>query len=348
MVLVTGATGHLGNVLVRKLVEQGEKVRVLVLPGESLLSLQGMLVEVLVGDVLDYQSVSKAMKGVNTAFHLAGIIAISPGSETVMKQVNVEGVRNVARAALESGIDRLVHVSSIHAFHREPHGTVIDENTPLALDSTDGSYDRTKAEGTSVVIDYVRKGLNAVVVCPTGIIGRHDYLGSEMGKTIISFTDRYLDILVDGAFDFVDVRDVVDGLLKARDKGRTGEIYILSGTRISVEELHRITQESAGVSSPKVLIPIRMAMFAVSIFQGLFRLLKRKTRYTLYSLQTLIDNSVFSSTKAFQELGYRPRPLRESVEDFLTWYQKYRKPLRTRINKMSLKKKSRRLAGQKG
>jgi len=330
MILVTGATGHLGNVLVRELVSRGENVRVLILPGESLNPLQGMLIEVIVGDILDREAVGKAMEGISTVFHLAGVIAIRPGMEAIMHRVNVEGARNVAEIALESGVGRLIHVSSVHAFRREPHGTVINEETPLALDSPLGSYDRTKAEGTRAVLDIVEKGLNAVIVCPSGIIGSHDYADSEMGKTLISFIRNKMSILFDGAFDFVDVRDVVKGLILARDKGHSGEIYILSGSQITIEKLHQLTVITSGKNRPYLKVPVKLALFAVSIIQRLFQWLKIKSSYTVYSLQTLIDNSLFSSEKAMHSLGYRPRPLSEAVSDFLAWrqlQQKSKKPI---------------------
>ncbi len=321
MILVTGATGHLGNVLVRKLKENGEKIRVLVLPGESLISLQGMTVEVVIGDILDREIVKEAMKGIDYVYHLAGVISINPGAEKIMHNVNVIGARIVAEEALKSGVKRFVHASSIHAFRREPHGITIDENTPLALDSPTGSYDRTKAEGTKAVLEIVRKGLNAVIVCPTGIIGSHDYNNSEMGKTLVSFANRNVEILVDGVFDFVDVHDVANGMIQACEKGKPGEIYILSGTQTSIVQLHHMTQLATGENKSKIILPIKFALFFISIIQNFYRLINKKTRYTVYSLQTLLDNSVFSSAKAFRDLNYRPRPLQESVTDFINWYK---------------------------
>lgn len=319
MILVTGATGHLGNVLVRELTARGEKVRILVLPNESLRSLTGVLVEVITGDILDREVLRIAMRGVKKVFHLAGVIAIRPGYEDIMQRVNVEGTRNVTQAALEAGIEKLVHVSSIHAFRREPHGIFINENTPLALDSPAGSYDRTKAEGTKVVLDAVKQGLAAVVVCPTGIIGPHDYLRSEMGQTLASFAGRKTNFLVEGAFDFVDVHDVALGLILAGEKGRIGEIYILSGTQVTLKQLCEITQEAAVTRSSLITVPIRFALLVAHFIEHLYLVFKKHTRYTVYSLQTVIDNSAFSSQKAKQELGYSSRPLRESVENFLHW-----------------------------
>jgi dihydroflavonol-4-reductase len=319
MILVTGAAGHLGNVLVRELIAAGEKVRALVYPGEPLNSLHGMLIEVIVGDVRDRELMHRAMQGVDSVFHLAGIIAIRPGMEELMHQVNVEGTRTVAEVALENKIRRFIHVSSVHAFRRESPAAVVDETTPLALDSPPGSYDRTKAEGTKIILDLVSRGLNAIVVCPSGIIGLHDYTGSEMGKALLSFSNNKPVILVDGSYDFVDVRDVARGLTLAREKGVTGEIYILSGAQASVENLCLMAQAATGTRSSKIMVPIRFAIFCLGLFQGLVSWLKIKSRYTVYSLQALLESSAFSSLKARRELGYQARPLADAVTDFINW-----------------------------
>jgi len=289
--------------------------------------MQGMLIEVIVGDILDREAVSRAMKGIKAVFHLAGVIAIRPGMEDMMQRVNVEGASIVAEIALENKVERLVHVSSVHAFRREPHGVVINENTPLALDSPGGSYDRTKAEGTKAVLDLINKGLNAVTVCPSGIIGSHDYLDSEIGKTLSSFSRNKMSILIDGAFDFVDVRDVARGLILARDRGICGEIYILSGSQITIQKLHSLVSEASGKKTRTLKVPIKLAFFVVSFIQRFFAWLKIKSSYTVYSLQTLIDNSLFSSQKAWRDLGYRPRPLAKTVADFLAWRQLQQKKL---------------------
>lgn len=319
MILVTGATGHLGNVLVRELLNRGEQVRALVLPGESLHALNGLMVEVIVGNILDLEILQRAMQGVHTVYHLAGIISILPGSDEMMQKVNVSGARNVAEASLNAGVRRLVHVSSIHAFRREPHGTIIDEETPLDPDSDAGAYDRTKAGGALAVLELAERGLDVVVVCPTGIIGPHDYQHSEMGGAVVNFAAKKLHFLVKGAFDFVDVRDVADGLIQAVEKGRAGETYILSGTRVTLEQIWEMAQEEGGYRSPRVILPFKLALFFSGFLQHFYRLSKVTPRFTSYSLQTVADNSTFSCAKATRELSYQTRPLRESLHDFLSW-----------------------------
>lgn len=321
MNLITGAAGHVGNVLIRDLLERGEPVRAMVLPGEDLSSLHGLNVDQVAADVLDPQSLAMAMQGVETVFHLAGIISILPGADQIMERVNIEGVRNVARAALDARVKRMVHVSSIHALQRMPHGVIVDEHTPIALDNPGGTYDRTKAGGTLEILKAVEQGLDAVIVCPTGIIGPYDYRLSEMGQTILGFATSRVHFLVEGAYDFIDVRDVAKSLIAARDKGRTGEIYILSGTRILVREIMQIVHELVGNRGPAIVLPFGLASFVARLLEPVYAWTKKVPRFTRYSLQTIRDNSVFSQAKALQELGHQPRPLRESIADTLTWWR---------------------------
>jgi dihydroflavonol-4-reductase len=321
MNLVTGAAGHVGNVLVRELISRGEKVRAMVLPGEDLSSLEDLTVEFVQADVLDPVSLVAAMQDVDTVFHLAGIISILPGADRIMERVNIEGVRNVAQAALETGVHRLVHTSSIHALKRMPYGVIVDEQTPIALENPGGSYDRTKAGGTLEIQKAVQQGLNAVIVCPTGIIGPYDFRFSEMGQTILGFTKKRLHFLVEGAYDFIDVRDVASGLIAASKKGRKGEIYILSGTRVLVREIMQIVHELVGNRGPSIVLPFQLAAAVARFLEPFYIWTKKVPKFTRYSLQTLRDNSVFSHEKASKELGLQPRSIRESIADTLAWWR---------------------------
>ncbi len=321
MILVTGATGHLGNVLVRKLLERGRRVRALVLPGEPLTALNGLMVEVIVGNILDREILKRAVADVDTVYHLAGVISILSGDDEIMHQVNVTGARNIAEASLKAGVRRHVHVSSIHAFQREPHGKIIDERTPLAIGSTAGAYDRTKAEGAREVLKLVEQGLNAVIACPTGIIGPYDFQGSELGKAVLDFAIKKLHFLVNGAFDFVDVRDVAEGLILAAEKGRRGETYILSGSRATLEQVWQMAQHCSGCKSPRLILPFKLALFSSTFLQYYYRHFKLTPRFTPYSLQTIVDNSAFSCAKAVEELGYTARPLQETIADFIAWHR---------------------------
>jgi dihydroflavonol-4-reductase len=319
MILVTGATGHIGNVLVRKLLERGEKVRALILPGESRTPLRGLNVEAVEGDVLDASSLFKAFQGVRGVFHLAGIISIMPGSNPIVRKVNVEGTRNIIQAAKQMRVRKLVYTSSIHAIQRVADGT-IDERLPFDPNNPYGEYDRSKAEATLEVQKAAQAGLEAVIVCPTGVIGPYDFRGSMMGEVIRSAAQRKPTLYVDGAYDFVDVRDVASGMIAAFEKGRRGESYILSGQKISVRYLLETVREITGRHFFQMKIPFDLAKFAARFTPWYYRKSNATPRFTPYSLEVLQSNCNISHAKATRELGYRPRTLYETIADTVKWF----------------------------
>ncbi len=318
MWLVTGATGHIGNVLVRRLLARGEKVRALILPGESRTPLHGLDVEAVEGDVLDLDSVFQSLKGVKGIFHLAGVISIMPGAEPFVRKVNVEGTKNILQAAMEKRIRKLVYTSSIHAIQRVEDG-VIDESLPYDSDNPYGAYDRSKAEATLEVIRAAHAGLEAVVACLTGVIGPYDFRGSMMGAVIHDAAVAKPTLYVDGAYDFVDVRDVADGLISAAENGKRGESYILSGNKITVRYMLETVREITGKNFFQMKIPFDLAKFAARFTPLYYRLAHATPRFTPYSLEVLKSNSNISHAKATRELGYRPRSIYESIADTVKW-----------------------------
>ncbi len=324
MWLVTGATGHIGNVLVRKLLERGEKVRAMILPGESRESISGLNVETVEGDVLDLDAVFESLRGIKGIFHLAGLISIMPGPNPFVRKVNVEGTKNILHAALEKRIKKLVYTSSIHAIQRVEEG-VIDENIPYDMNNPYGAYDRSKAEATLEVLQAAHSGLEAVVACPTGVIGPYDFRGSMMGAVIHDAAAAKPTLYVDGAYDFVDVRDVAEGLITAAEKGKRGESYILSGQKISVRYMLETVREVTGKNFFQMKIPFDLAKFAAMFTPMYYQMANATPRFTPYSLEVLQSNSDISHAKASRELGYHPRSLYESIRDTVKWFLERRK-----------------------
>lgn len=319
MILVTGAAGHIGNVLIRELLKEGKKVRAFILPGEDVSSIYGLDIEYCLGNVLDPQSLERAMRGVEYVFHLAGIISIMPGQDDLMRKVNVEGTRNVLAAARNANIKRLVYTSSIHALSRDWKGK-IDERVPFDPHNQAGEYDRTKAVASLAVLESVKQGFDAVIVCPTGVVGPYDYRGSEMGDLLRTYLHKRPHFMIEGAYDFVDVRDVARGQILACERGRTGEVYILSGWQVKILKLKQMVQDTIGQHSLSINIPIWLARFG-SYFTPLFyKLTKRVPKFTEYSLETVQSNSDISNSKAKKELGYKPREMLATIADTVHWW----------------------------
>jgi dihydroflavonol-4-reductase len=321
MVVVTGATGHIGNVLVRQLLARSERVRVVIPPAEDKTPLKGLKVEMVEGDVRDINSLMQAFEGSDIVYHLAGIISILPGREKLLDQVNVAGTRKVVKACMETGVKRLVYTSSIHAIEESPHGTIIDETLPCNPDRVPKGYGRSKARATLAVLEGVEQGLNAVIVHPTGVIGPYDYRISEMGQLIIDFVNDKLKAYIDGTYDFVDVRDVASGIILAGEKGQSGERYILSGEQISVHQLMLILQEISGVKAPSLVVPVWLARIAARFSPLYYQLTRAKPRFTTYSIDVLCSNSRICSDKARRQLGFTARPLRQPISDAISWFK---------------------------
>lgn len=327
MILVTGATGHIGNVLIRKLLKRKEKVRALVMPQEDRRALKGLDVEIMEGDVLDVRSLRQAMQGVERVFHLAGLISILPGEDPLVRMVNYTGTRNVVEVAREMQVGRLIYTSSIHAIKRVEEGITINESVPFDPLTAISSYDRSKAEASLAVLDAVRDGMDAVIVCPTGVIGPYDYRGSDMGRLFLDWMGSQVNFLVKGAYDFVDVRDVAEGQILASERGRAGESYILSGQKITLTEILRQIQKALGVTKYGIALPAQLAHFAAGFAPLYCRVFGKKPRFTKYSLETVMGNSTISNDKARRELGFKPRPLSQSIHDTVLWLLQYQKRL---------------------
>ena len=321
LVAVTGATGHLGNVLVRALVSRKTRVRALAPPGEDLAPLSTLPVECVTADLRDFDSLLAALTGADLVFHLGGIVSISTGMRSALWEVNVEGTKKVARACRNLGVRRLVYTSSVHAFVEPPPGQCLTEETQVDPNFVRGDYAVSKAAATLALRDEVARGLDVVTCYPSGVIGPYDYKPSEMGQLILEVAHGTLKAYIDGAYNFVDVRDVVEGLLAAAERGRSGEGYILSGHIISVRDFLSLTAEMTGTQPPRARIPTRLARAVGVLAPYYYRVVGQKPLFTSYSVDVLQSNCDMPPTKAGRELGFTARPLRTTLEDTVRWFR---------------------------
>jgi dihydroflavonol-4-reductase len=315
--VVTGAYGHVGANLVRALLDRGDEVRAA--DKRQTEALAGLDVEHVPVDVLEPESLEKAFAGADSVFHLAAIISITGDPTGIVRRVNVEGPRNAAQAALACGVSRFVHCSSVHAFDLERCGPELTESSPRATGDHAPAYDRSKNQGENEVRAAIAEGLDAVIVNPTAVIGPHDYGPSRMGKMLLQFRGRKIPVNVGGAFDFVDVRDLVAGMLAAEQAGRTGENYLLSGHRHSSKELAQLIFQVTGVKAPRISVP-------ASLTRSLAPLVLRLTPssqvplITPDSMHALQFSPSVCHYKASKELGYVARPIIETLRDTYAWF----------------------------
>jgi dihydroflavonol-4-reductase len=321
MNLVTGGAGHLGNVLVRELVARGEAVRVLILPSEDTQSLSGLPVEIVEGNVLDPDSLIQAMDGVDVVFHMAGLVSITPEGAGLMQNVNVQGTQNVIDAIRSTGVKQLIYTSSIHALERPPLGVSIDEMCLFDPENPAGAYDCTKAQASLLVEQAAQAGMDARIVCPTGVVGPHDYRRSEMGELIHSWVKNPINLGAKGAFDFVDVRDVAVGHILVRDQGKPGETYILGGEHIELRALHKLIKKVTGKDKRFISFPLPIVKIVAPLAELYYKITKTKPLFTRYAIETIISNSDISYEKAKKELGYKPRKLLNTIADTVDWWR---------------------------
>jgi len=316
---VTGAAGHVGGNLVRTLLEQGHKVRVLI--HEDTRAIEGLDVERVVGDVRDPATVARFVAGCERVFHLAALISLDPKDTPKLQEINVGGARNVAEACLAAGVKRLVHFSSIHALSSHPKNEPIDETRPPS--SGDAlPYDLSKAAGEREVQAVIARGLDAVICNPTAIVGPYDFRPSHVGELLLDLYHRRLPGLVKGGFDWVDVRDVVQGAIAAAERGRRGERYLLSGKRRSVPEFADAAAAATGKKRPWMVTPIWLAHAAAPFATGFAKLAGRRPLFTRASLVALSNHLEVRHDKARTELGYNARPFEETLKDTYAWFEK--------------------------
>jgi dihydroflavonol-4-reductase len=318
LTLVTGGGGRLGNVLVRRLLENGHRVRVLQ-PGGLPESLAGLDIEFVSGSVLDAEDVGRAVNGVDVVYHLAAKIDLSPKKDPMMYSINIEGTRRVVEACLSRGL-RLVHTSSHHALEREPLDRPLTEDKPLALNE-EGEYHRTKAIGETIVLDACGRGLDAVIVNPGSMIGPYDFEPSMIGSVLIDLYFGRVPVLLEMLSDYVDVRDVADGMIAAAEKGRPGERYLLTGDVIPVMEMVSLYGEITGAKMPTRVLPLWVGWVLLPFALVGSALTKKEPFITADMLRASVSNEVVSHDKAHRELGYTIRTLRESLTDAVAWYR---------------------------
>ncbi|HBL40439.1 MAG TPA: epimerase [Ruminococcaceae bacterium] len=317
--VVTGATGHIGYALLKKLADMGETVRILIRKDSKIFD--GIPCEKVYGDVTNPDSLAKAFEGADTVYHLAGLIDINVGNDDMVWKVNFEGTKNVVEACKKCGVNRLVYASSVDAYEPLPNNQKMSEIQEFFPDRLDGTYAKTKATATNYVFDTVKRGeLDAVVVYPGACIGPYDFKVSNIGEMVRTVIKHgYPVSLSFGAYNFVDIRDVANGMYLAAEKGKTGEGYILCGEQISVNDFICTLCKVCGKKIPKIKMGYGIVSVAAPICEVYYKISKATPLFTRYSVRKLISNCNFSIEKAQKELGYQPMSVEQSLTDMVQW-----------------------------
>ena len=318
-VVVTGATGHIGTNLTRALIAQGRPVSALIHHNRQ--AIEGLDVKVISGNICDPESLCRAFDGAEVVYHLAAHISLLMDEWPSLELINVVGTRNVVEACLRCGVRRLVHFSSIHALTQEPRDVPIDELRPLVDSRHCPPYDRSKAASEQEVCRGIERGLDAIIINPTAIIGPHDYQLSHFGEVLLALALRKMPALVTGGFDWVDARDVAEGAIRAEQRAPTGAKYLLPGHWVSIPKVAALVEEITGTPAPRFVCPMWLARTGAPFVPELARITIKRPLYTSVSLRALRSNRNISHDKATRELDYQPRPFRETLVDTFKWFE---------------------------
>lgn len=319
--LVTGATGFVGAAVARALLKAGHRLRVLARPQSDRRNLAGLAVEVLEGSLEDSASLGAAVAGSRYLFHVAADYRLWVPDPAAMFRVNVEGTRELMRAALAAGVERVVYTSSVATLGIVPDG-VADEETPSRAEDMIGPYKRSKFAAEVVVRELVEEqGLPAVIVNPSTPIGPGDVKPTPTGRLIVEAARGRMPGYVDTGLNVVHVDDVALGHLLAAQRGEVGRRYILGGENLSLAEILAEVARVSGRAPPKLKIPYGMVLPIAAAAEVLARLTGREPFATVDGVRMSQKKMFFSPARAVRELGYAPRPARQAIADAVAWFK---------------------------
>jgi dihydroflavonol-4-reductase len=323
MIAVTGASGLLGGNLVRELLAQRCRVRALIHQDDRAVS--GLDLETARADLADPASLESAFEGVDVVYHLASLITLRTDNWDELQRVNVLGTRNVVDACLRCGVKRLVYFGSTHSRQPEPFDRHLDEDRPLVTAPLFPPYDRSKALAEIEVREGLERGLDAIIILPSAILGPYDFRPSYIGEALQLMQRGGLPVLTTGGYSWVDARDVAAGAIRAAEVAATGSCYILSGHWLSIHEVAVRAARISGRRAPRLVVPLWLAGLGLPILEKLATLRGSQPLYTSAMLSALRSNRLITHARATHDLGYSPRPFLETLTDTLEWFTGQRK-----------------------
>jgi dihydroflavonol-4-reductase len=323
-ILVTGATGFVGSAIVRKLVKQGRDVRITVRRGSDRRNIQGLQVEEVEADLQDAAGLRRAMRGVAELYHVAGLYRTWMRDYDQLQRVNVQGTEHVLRAAMDAGVAKVVHTSSIAALGVRDDGRPSDENTPFNLQHLRLPYEQSKYESEVVAAGYAARGLALVIVRPALVMGRGDIYPTPSGKLVLDVLKQRIPSYFDGAIDVVDVDDVAEGHLLAMQRGAPGESYNLGCMEnfATMKHIFDLIAEAGRVKAPALRVPRWGALaWAGALTLIADRVTHREPLATPANIRTLSLKKQVDFRKAAEQLQLPQTPLREVIRKTVRYYK---------------------------
>jgi dihydroflavonol-4-reductase len=321
-ILVTGGAGFIGSHLVRRLLDRGEQVRVLERPEAQVAHLPLDRIELVRGDIRDRGAVKKAVRGCARVYHLAANPNLWTQRRGLFRQVNFVGAVNVLEAALDAGAQRVLHTSteSILTCVQQPGPIAEDQQVKMA--DLLGPYCRSKFFAERHAFRLARSGAPVVIVNPTLPVGPGDYARSPPTQMILDFCRGKRREYLDAELNFIDVRDVAEGMVRAMEQGRPGRRYLLGHEHLSIRRLFCLLANLAGVPEPRWRVPYAVALTAAYLDEFIADVFThRMPAATVTGVKLTRRTMHFDARRSLEELKLQPRPLAESLADALTWFR---------------------------
>jgi dihydroflavonol-4-reductase len=322
--LITGTTGILGGNLLRLMAGRGDsELRATVRERSNRASHEGLEVEQVLGDIRDREAMRKAVRGCDRVIHCAASTSLWRPNLPMMREVNVEGTRNVLEAALEAGAQRVVYVSTVDTLGLAERGTPGDETTEWGrMADFKNPYFETKMEAEKVALEIAARGLEVIIVNPTFMIGEWDVKPSS-GQMIIEVARGRVAVYPDGGQNFVDVLDVAQGILLAMEKGRPGEKYVLANKdgNMTYRDFWTLVAKVVGVRPPRIRVPYAAAVIGGYVFDAVGRLFGIEPDVNSSSARFSYETHYFNPQKAIRELGLPQSPIEPAIKRAYEWFK---------------------------
>jgi dihydroflavonol-4-reductase len=321
-VLITGSSGFIGAAVTRAVIAKGDEVRVLVRTTGNRSNLDGLSVETVEGDLQDPHSLKKAVTGCQGVYHVAAHYALWAQDPTTFYKVNVEGTKHLFRAAEETGVERIVYTSTIGAIGLPDDGGLGREELFPSYSQLSGDYKRSKFLAEQEVLKMARHGLPVIIVNPTAPVGERDVKPTPTGQIIVDFMKGRMFAYIETGMNLIDVDDVAMGHVRAMERGRIGERYILGNQNLMFRDICRILSQLTGVPAPRVRLPWRLLVPLAHVNTWIANLVTHKTpRIPLEGVRMAKYRMHYDCTKARNELNLPQTPVETALKKAVQWFR---------------------------
>jgi dihydroflavonol-4-reductase len=316
-VLITGATGFVGGGIARRLLADGRTVRVLARRPDAAADLRSLGAEVVAGDILAPDTVERAARGCEVAYHAAGMNGFCMRDPEPMRTANVAGTENVVAACGRAGVRRIVYTSSAAAIG-EARGVTATEDTPHRGWFI-SEYERSKFDAERAAVRGAeRHAIELVCVNPASVQGPGRTGGTA--RLILDYANGRLRTLVRSRFSLVDADDCSEGHVLAEARGQPGRRYLLAGVCVTTDEAIAAVARITGIERRTLTLPRPVALAAADAAAAAARMRGRRPRLCREMVATLLHGHAYDGSRATAELGLQYRSFDEMVRRTLAWY----------------------------